>query len=220
MFQAEIPPREDRVKISKKAEADYAAIATIWKDAPRAPSMSDAEVALVAKTIYKLGMGRAFKGVVKLTKGNRHTWVYRSIGRRPGAHSTKEMRVNYEKGWAEIIHGLSHYIHRRKPMKRRRKMPHSSQHSALELRLVRAVMSSIYFRDLRQKMIEKAIEAGPLDRSDIRKIAERMTAKRLRYQRVLARIKSWETKAKRAQTALRKLRRSRAAYERAGMVTT
>jgi hypothetical protein len=38
--------------------------------------------------------------------------------------------------------------------------------------------------------------------------------KAIRHQRVLAAIKRWETKMKRAETALRKLRRQKARYEK------
>jgi hypothetical protein len=102
--------------------------------------------------------------------------------------------VNAEAGWWRLVHDLSHHIHHRKhPGKK----PHDFRHAFVERELIKEVVSR-----------------GWLDGKLRRPERPEPDVTAIRHQRVLEAIARWERKAKRAETALRKLRRQRAYYER------
>jgi hypothetical protein len=104
--------------------------------------------------------------------------------------------VNPGQGWHDMVHDLSHYCHRKLYPTHR---PHAHSHAEVE-------------RD----MIRHVLEGGWLDGRLRPQPKAKPPVADVRYARVLARITSWERKAKRAENALKKLRRQRAYYERKG----
>jgi hypothetical protein len=143
-----------------------------------------------ARRLYRLAFKKPFKGEVKLTSGRRYTFIRRGV-----------MYVNPDQdtwqgggGWHEIVHGLSHYASARLYPNAR---GHGSQHASVE-------------RD----MIEHVVASGWLDGKLRRPEKAKPDLKTVRHARVLASIRRWETKLKRAETALRKLKRQKAHYER------
>ena len=92
-----------------------------------------------AKRIYRKGMGKPWKGKVKITSGNRYTWIRRGI-----------LVVNpdhgYYGGWRDILHEISHYIHWHKN-------PGKQPHDASQFRLE---------RDLTEYAIKSGICEGKL----------------------------------------------------------
>jgi hypothetical protein len=149
------------------------------------PPMTGQEAKSAAKRLYRLAMGRPFKGPIRVASGNRHTWL------RYG-----EMIVNPDQGWDRFVHDLSHYFFRRLHPALR---PHDWRHAHLERQLIETVVSKGWLKG--------KLRREPKPKPDIRLV---------RHQRVLVRIKAWERKLKRAQTALRKLQKTKAYYEKQG----
>jgi hypothetical protein len=95
--------------------------------------------------------------------------------------------VNPDRGWPHLVHMISHLVHRRTHADKR---PHDFRHEFLEGEMVRHVVKSGWL-------------TGKLRRPEKAKPQVRQ----VRYDRILARLSSWERKAKRAATAIRKLLR-------------
>jgi hypothetical protein len=158
------------------------------------PPLTPEEAVKAAKSLYLCAIGKRFTGTVSVTSGNRYTWIRGS-----------EMVVNPDKketiggGWAALVHDLSHYAHRKfNPTIK----PHSKEHARLELKMVNHVIKSGWL-DGKLKP-KKKVKVEPT------KGEERL----VKYQRVLDSIKRWEAKAKRAETYLKKLNRTKRALER------
>jgi hypothetical protein len=171
------------------------------------PPLTDAEATKAAQLLYrrfyqdrfyeeKHGMGRLayYRKLgrtapprtlmpVKITSGNRHTWVRRGT-----------ISVNTGRGWRHLVHMLSHYCHSRL---RPQDQPHSDSHRHLETEMIAWVIGQGWL----------AGKLKPAARAAASPVVEQ-------HERVLARIKSWETKAKRAATALGKLKQEEAKLRR------
>lgn len=138
-----------------------------------------------ARRLYRKAFGKPFKGTMRLTSGNRYTYIRRGV-----------FYVNPDQdggGWHEIVHGISHYassrLHPNAP-------GHGAQHAFIERELIAYVVEQGWLEGKLKR--EAKPEEDP--------IAER-------HARVLARIAAWESKQRRAETALRKLARQRRYYE-------
>ena len=98
------------------------------------------------------------------------------------------------RGWRRLVHDMSHriarHLHPNRP-------PHDLRHEWLEGEMVEYVLSTDW---LQGGLKPKEKPARP--------------AQELRYERVLVRLASWERKAKRAENAIKKLRRQKAYYEK------
>jgi hypothetical protein len=102
--------------------------------------------------------------------------------------------VNPSKGWHDLVHSISHLSHYKTH-------PGKSGHHYTHA-------------DFERRMIEAVVSKGWLDGGLKREAPVQPDKATLRYQRILTRITSWERKLKRAENALRKLRRSKTVYER------
>jgi hypothetical protein len=155
------------------------------------PPLTAPEAVTAAKRLYRLAFRRSFRGKVKVTSGRRYSYIRSGI-----------MYVNPEghhfKGWRDLVHDLSHYAHARLHPGHK---PHDGRgtHAFIE-----------------RSMIEHVVNSGWLDGKLKRPAKEkpRQDVRQVRHARILARIERWDAKRKRAETALRKLRRQRAYYER------
>ena len=83
----------------------YEDINQSWPKGMAAPSPKEAVAG--AKRLYKMGMGRPWCGPVRLTSGNRYTWI------RDGVLVVNPDRKGYFRGWKDIVHNMAHYCHRR-----------------------------------------------------------------------------------------------------------
>jgi len=101
-----------------------------------------------------------------------------------------EMIVNPEHGWKGLVHLLSHYCEQG---------PHGSDHARMELRMIREVKRRGWL-------------TGNLKRPETPPVIR--DARKERYERVLARLVSWEAKLLRAERAIAKLLRQKRYYER------
>lgn len=149
------------------------------------PPLTEQEAAAAARRLYRIAVDAPFKGRIKFVTGRRHTrFVYGTLN------------INVKRGWHSLVHTISHRAHRRLNPGRK---PHDFRHAFIEKTLIAAVVSRGWLD-------------GKLKRPEKPKPA--VDQRQLRYQRVLARIAAWQKKAKRADTALKKLSRQKAYYER------
>lgn len=151
------------------------------------PKLTEPEAIAAAKRLYRFGMKRTWRGPIRVTSGNRYTWIRRG-----------EMVVNPSHGWHGLIHLLSHYCHSRRHPEER---PHSRTHARMELRMVKEVVKRGW---LNGSLSRRAQESA-------RVVAERAAYRGtddFKLAQLLAREKRWVTRTKRAATALKKIRRA------------
>lgn len=148
------------------------------------PALTGQEAVRAFRRLYRFVHRRTFSGKIELTSGNRLTWTRHGV-----------WYLNPKQGWPQFVHFLSHrFDHSLRP-----DSGHDADHARLELRMIKQV-------------IRRGWLAGRLNQNTAPR--EPRDLKSLRRDRVLAGIKRWETKLKRAQTALRTLRRRARYYER------
>jgi hypothetical protein len=145
---------------------------------------------LIAEGYRAFGDGRkAPKHEFKITRGRNHTWKRNGI-----------FYVNPDEdceGFAEIVHSVSHWIHRRcQP----RHGAHSF-HASIEKHLVQFVIKKRWIQD---GLKVRATAIKP--RQDIRE---------MRKAKIQARLKAWQAKQKRANNAVKKLQKQLRRYENA-----
>lgn len=116
--------------------------------------------------------------------------IHIGSGNRRTWTDSKGFCVNPDQGWHDINHDMSHWLERRVTGK-----AHSDHHLRLE-RDGAALICKRFLRD------EPYVEP----KKDVDLVAKRAAS-------VDARIKKWETKLKRATTALRKLRKQKKYYD-------
>ena len=144
-----------------------------------------------AKRLYRVALGKPYRGTMKLTSGRRHTWIRRHVFYvNPNEKRWSGSSING--GWHEIVHSISHLAARRLYRE-----GHGPRHAWIEKELIAHVVRSGW---LDGKLKRKASEPKPVDPK-----AEKLTS-------IEARIKRWQAKQKRAATALRKLERQRKYY--------
>ena len=163
----------------------YHAVNSQWPDV--VPELTGDEAMAAAKRLYRLAMKKAWPGKWELTSGNRFTWARgRTFYVNP-----KRTGWGVVNGWHDLVHMMSHYCHRQLHP---RAKPHSGAHHFLEKERVAYVVAQGWLN-------------GTLRKPD----APKVDAAAIRHQRTLDGIARWEAKRKRADTALKKLRK-RAAY--------
>lgn len=150
------------------------------------PPLTGPEAVSAAKRLYRFAMKKPFSRL-------NGKWTITSGRRR---NRVWRWTVNPDRGWKDLVHHLSHLCHRRL---RPAADPHGPQHAFLEREMIEYVVQSGWL-DGKLRRTEK-----PKPGADIRAI---------RRQRVLERMEAWERKRKRAETALKKLRRQQSYYER------
>lgn len=140
-----------------------------------------------ARRLYRRAMGKPWRGAVKITSGRHHTRIARGTLYVNPDHT-------WDGGWHGIVHSMSHHAswglyHEN----------HGPRHAFIERDLISYVVSSGWLE-------------GKLRRPE--KPKPQIDPKAKRHARVLASIERWTRKKKRAETALRKLARQIAYYER------
>jgi hypothetical protein len=162
----------------------YATVNGAWPDGPL-PKLDGPEAVAAAKRLYRFAMKRAWRGKWRITSGRRYTWPRSGV-----------FYVNPYRGWHSLVHLLSHYCHRRLHPGVK---PHDDmgRHAFLE-----------------REMIDYVVKSGWLEGKLKPKAKPKVPVQEVRYRRIIERIAAWQAKAKRAETALRKLRRQQRYYER------
>jgi len=145
------------------------------------------------KVLWKKEMGKKFPYDLKEVTGNKYTWC----------RDRCTFTVNATKGWAEIIHGLGHYMGYMKNHKR----PHCAEHAVLEYRLTKYVADNNLVELGEQELLkQKEMESSPKLR--LNKVAQR-------YASMLRRKSKWEKTLKQAEKNLAKAEKEIKKYEQA-----
>lgn len=154
----------------------YARVNAVWPQGPL-PKLDPAEAVSAVRRLYTKFAGKTFPGDFEATSGNRRTWPYYKDR---GAFMRLTYRVNPDQGWRDLVHDVSHYVSRN---------GHNAEHARTEAAMIDHVVSSGWL-DGKLKPKPKA----PVDKR---------AKKRAALER---RLKTWTTKAKRAETAIKKIR--------------
>ncbi len=161
------------------------------------PVLSPEDSIAAARKLYRHAMGRPWKGEVKLTSGNRYTWVEGGV-----------LYVNPNRhggGLREIVHLISHYAHRRLHP---RDKPHSIRQARLERKLATfAIERGWHEGQPVVKLRAKAEKPEPVEQPKPDKVAQR-------YHRMVSRRDKWKREAERAKRLLAKAEREVRQYER------
>ena len=176
--------------------ANYTHVNNAWPEQVPVPSPQEALAGARRLVRLALTLGppngpklKVSRYKFKLTSGNRYTWVRNGV-----FHvNPSKGEWNIDRGWPTMCHDISHWANYRLF----RGKPHTAQHAFIERKLAEHVVKSGWL-DGKLKRPEKA--KPPVDLQ-----AERAA-------RIAARIVTWERKRKRAETALRKLRRQAKYY--------
>ena len=155
-----------------------------WPEGMKPPSPKEAITG--AKRLYRFAMKRPRKGEVKLTSGNRYTWI---SGRVMLVNPNRNSWHTTDGGWREIVHSLSHVCNYWLNPKDR---PHSHRQLRLEASMC-------------QYVLEHGFLEGKLKRKSKPK-PTKLEQHQVELEKVDAIIKKWESKKRRANTALKKWR--------------
>src|SRR3990167_5541907 len=142
-----------------------------------------------ARRLYRIAMGRPFRGKMTLTSGRNRTWIRRGVFKvnpdEDGTRFHQEPDGERRKGggWHEIVHAISHYAARKLYDE-----AHGPRHAFIERELIKAVCN-------------KGWLDGKLKRPET--IKPKPDLKAIKHQRVQERLAVWERKKKRAETALK-----------------
>lgn len=162
----------------------YRRVNESWPDI--VPPLTGEEAVRAAKRLYRFVTKRTWQGDVRVSSGNRRVKVSEWRG---------VIVVNPEQGWRDMVHEMSHWLERYAGTH-----GHNAEHARLEMRMIKEVVRRGWL-DGKLKTPARAVPA-PVDERAV-KIA-----------RTAAAIQRWETKLRRADNALKKLRRRQRAYER------
>jgi hypothetical protein len=121
----------------------------------------------------------------------RGPWWSHRVNRAWAAPKGTDTQYARGNGLPRMVHDASHWVFERRHGKRWFKA-HSARHAALELEMIQHVLAKGWH-------LPKPVKAAPPKPSPVEARSAKLDATR-------ASIKRWETKAKRAATALRKLR--------------
>jgi len=164
------------------------------------PIPTEQEAIAGAKLLYRKGMGKPFKGEVRLASGNRHTWIRRGV-----LYVNPDRRRSRRKGWPDIVHHLAHYCQRRLyPLAK----PHSSQELYLE-------------RDLTAYVLEKGFLEGALKKEPKKTLTafEKTSLKYEKTEKAIGRanekLKRLNSQILRTENRLKKLAKQKKYYEKA-----
>ena len=171
--------------MSKVTRAEwYERVNAAWPTGPL-PRLTAEEAIRAGRRLYRFRMKRTFRGPVKVTSGNRYTWIRRG-----------EMLVNPGHGWHGLVHLLSHYCHSRRHPEEN---PHGGEHARCEIRMIKEV--------IRRGWLDGRLKSEPKPEPPKPTADTKLAGLR-------AREKRWITRSKRAATALKKIRRSIKRLER------
>ncbi len=156
------------------------------------------EAARAIKLLWRKWMKRPFPYRIKIVSGRTKCWV------RGGTFNVNPDEGSFDMGdgarcggggWHEVVHSISHLVaYKLHPGTK----PHSTQHHFIE-----------------REMIEHVVKSGWLDGRLRPKPKPEIDRRSLRASRIEAGIKRWQTKLKRAENALRKLRQQQRRMQRA-----
>jgi hypothetical protein len=169
----------------------YQSVNGAWPDGTREGrdlKPTSQEALAGAKRLYRVAMGKSWRGPTKLVTGRKRTWIrYGVLLVNPdeGGGLLKSVKLMGGKpyvrnggGWHEIVHSISHLAARRLYGE-----AHGPRHAWIERQLINHVVSNGWLE-------------GKLKRPE--KVAEPGDDVRAKLVSIDARVKRWHSKAKRA----------------------
>jgi len=186
------------MKTSKESMMWYAKVNETWKLIGVEPCVwsstpADFKIASIAvKALWKKEMRTKFPYKLKETSGNRDTWCHDGI----------TFLINSSKGWAEIIHSLSHWVGYAKNFKR----PHCAEHATLEYRMVKLVADKNWVEISNQEL------AKP--KTVVNVVAKNYSKLLSRQENLNKRKKHYLSNIKRVENSLKKVKVKIKTYER------
>lgn len=151
------------------------------------PKLTADEAVRAARKLYRFVTRRTFNGEVRVTSGRRYTKVYGNL-----------IIVNPGRGWHALVHSMSHWLEAYAGTH-----GHNAKHARLEIRMIKEVV--------RRGWLNGALRAEPKAATAAPTPIDVRARKRAQLEAAVVR---WDRKRKRAENALRKLRRQLAAHAR------
>lgn len=165
----------------------YATVNGSWPEG-KLPPLTGPEAITAVKLLFRFAMKRPLRRTTPFKLTSGNRWTSIYYG-----------RINPERGWHDLVHAVSHFCHRRL-------YPGVKPHDDLGRHAF-----------LEREMIDYVVKAGWLDGKLKPEPKAAADVRTIRYQRTLDGLARWQSKLKRATTALAKLRRQKAYYERLGI---
>ena len=167
-----------------------------WPDV--VPPLTENAAVNAVRRLYRFSCGEAMPKsmTIEITSGNRRASDWRWNG------DHRSFFINPGKGWAELIHDLSHdfdYIVNGSSS-------HNKHHARFERKLIREVV--------KRGWLETKPEPAPAPEKVV-PINNTAAKRQLALDRIEARIVSWDRKARRAKNALAKLAKQQRYYVKA-----
>lgn len=167
----------------------YNRVNALWPADIRERPLTALEAIRAARKLYRFVRGKSISAhSVRLTSGNRSTDI------RSGVLFVNPQGAKRDphRGWEALVHDLSHRLIN---------VAHGGEHARLEIRMIKEVVKRGWLN-------------GTL-RDTPKPAAPAVDPRNVKRARTVAAIARWEAKARRAENALLKLRRSLAAQDRA-----
>lgn len=165
-----------------------------WPDV--VPPLTEKDAINAVRRLYRFSCGSwPYSQTIKITSGNRRAADWRWDG------DHRCFFINPGKGWAELIHDLSHdfdYIVNGSSS-------HNKHHARFERKLIKEV--------IKRGWLETKPEPAP--KATVTPINNTEAKRKLALERIEARIVNWDRKARRAKTALAKLAKQERYYRKA-----
>lgn len=179
----------------------YKRVNETWPDGTL-PALTADEAIRATRKLWRFALGETLFDVTMTSGRNQTRMSIPSSNHLAGGLSTAI--VNPDKGWKDLVHSLSHWAHyrrvRRGDFLNYTPSNHSADHAMMERRMIKVVLRRGW---LDGKLKTPAKAPPPPNGQDAEKL-----------QRLQARIESWKRKARRAENALKKLRKQVRYYER------
>lgn len=150
------------------------------------PALDREEAVTAYRKLWKVATRAvAEPGGIRFTSGNRNNIIRAAGG---------TCVINPDRGWWGLVHSISHYAHYRKH-------PRARDHDPLQANLERRLIEHVVEQGWLDGRLKRAVKAKA--KPDVRAVRAAL---------VDTKIKTWESKKRRAETALKKLYRQRRYY--------
>src|ERR1051325_1388053 len=108
---------------AKPTQARYVRVNAEWPT--ELPALTAQEAISAAKRLFRFGTKTTWHRSIKVTSGNRYTWVRSGV-----------LYVNPDRGWRALVHDMSHLVHHRLH-------PHLSGHDFRHAHLERSMVALV-----------------------------------------------------------------------------
>lgn len=159
------------------------------------PALTEQEAISAARRLYRIWTKEPWHNPIKIERNMRS----RSVDFARDLKGRAIMMVNTRHGWHGLVHSMSHRVHSRLHRHTKNFSSHDARHAFIEREMIKHVVGSGWLDGRLRREPKPKPQANPAQ---------------VRRARILAGIERWERKARRAENALRKLKRRLAYYDR------